>query len=73
MIDGLMRFLGLKSMEDRLEVRELKLADSERNGWFITYADGEPYAGPYKRRGDALGQLTRMRKQYTPAARRPRD
>lgn len=39
-------------------------------GWYITYPDGEALAGPYKREQDAKGQLTRMRNEYTPAARR---
>ena len=72
MLEGLMRFLGRLPKEDKFEVRELSLADGDQNGWYITYPDGEPYAGPYKRRADAQGQLTRMRKQYTPASRRPR-
>lgn len=59
-------------LEDTLEVRELSLGDSGSNGFFIVHPDGEAYAGPYKRRADALGQLTRIRKSYTPGARRPR-
>lgn len=39
-------------------------------GWFITDVFGLPYAGPYKREKDAKGQLTRLRKGYTPAARK---
>jgi hypothetical protein len=74
MLEGLMRFLGLnRNVESTLEVRELKLSDSDANGFYIVYPDGEPYAGPYKRAGDAQGQLTRLRKSYTPASRRPRD
>jgi hypothetical protein len=38
-------------------------------GWFICHKSGHPYAGPYKRAKDAKGQLTRLRKGYTPAAR----
>lgn len=42
-------------------------------GFFICFADGGPYAGPYKRAKDAKGQLTRLKKGYTPAARLVRD
>ena len=72
MLEGLMRFLRISRLEDKLEVRELSLADGDSNGFYITYPDGEPYAGPYKRAADAQGQLTRLRNQYTPASRRPR-
>jgi hypothetical protein len=38
--------------------------------WYIM--DGENIlAGPYKTRGAAKGQLTRLLKGYTPASRRP--
>lgn len=67
MLEGLKRFLGIKSIEDRLEVREID------GSFYLTYEDGEPYAGPYRRARDAKGQLTRMRNTYTPASRRPRD
>lgn len=39
-------------------------------GWYIVNKFGVPYAGPYKREQDAKGQLTRLRKGYTPAARK---
>lgn len=39
-------------------------------GFFIAFADGTKYAGPYGREKDAKGQLTRLRKSYTPAARK---
>lgn len=70
MLDGLKRFLGFKVDEDSFEIKEMTFADPERNGFYIVRAEGDPYAGPYKRAADAKGQLTRMRKQYTPAARR---
>ncbi len=38
--------------------------------WYIFNHHGEKYAGPYKREKDAKGQLTRLRKGYTPAARK---
>lgn len=41
------------------------------SGWYIVkYEDEILYAGPYKREKDAKGQLTRLRKGYTPAARK---
>lgn len=39
-------------------------------GWYILFPSGKLYAGPYKREKDAKGQLTRLRKGYTPAARK---
>lgn len=41
----------------------------DRNGWYI-FNGIEAYAGPYSREKDAKGQLTRLRKGYTPAARK---
>lgn len=38
--------------------------------YFICSGSGMPYAGPYMREKDAKGQLTRLRKGYTPAARK---
>ena len=73
MFDGLKRFLGVATKEDELHVEERNFADADGNGWYIVYPDGQPYAGPYKRESDAKGQLTRMRRSYTPAARRFRD
>lgn len=64
MLEGLKRFLGIKSLEDKLEVREID------GSFYLAFEDGEPYAGPYKRKGDAQGQLTRMRNTYTPGSRR---
>lgn len=70
MFEGLKRFLGFKPNEDKLFVKEMVWGDENKNGWFIVNADGSPYAGPYSRRQDALGQLTRLRQSYTPASRR---
>jgi hypothetical protein len=42
----------------------------EGEGWYILKESGEPYAGPYAREKDAKGQLTRLCKGYTPAARK---
>lgn len=39
-------------------------------GWYILDVFGLAYAGPYAREKDAKGQLTRLRKGYTPAARK---
>lgn len=66
MIDGLLRFLKLKSREAdyTVEVRT-------DGGAYIMDGD-RIVAGPYQRVGDAKGQLTRLRSQYTAAARRPR-
>ena len=50
---------------DRLQV------DLGEDGWYIFEQDGAMYAGPYKTAAAAKGQLTRLRKGYTPAARRP--
>lgn len=44
--------------------------EDKTEGWFIYDTFGLPYAGPYKRKQDAKGQLTRLRKGYTPAARK---
>lgn len=44
--------------------------DLEMTGFYICRADGTAYAGPYTREKDAKGQLTRLRKGYTPAARK---
>lgn len=41
----------------------------ESNGFYIV-KNGKLYAGPYARQKDAKGQLTRLRKGYTPAARK---
>ena len=47
------------------------IVDGVDGEWYICFPDGEKYAGPYRRAQDAKGQLTRMRNEYTPAARRP--
>ena len=64
MLDGLMRFLGITPKEDNMYVA------TTTDGSFIFNHDGTVYAGPYKREKDAKGQLTRLQKSYTPAARR---
>jgi len=71
MFEIIKRIFSRSSMEDNLSVRFIALDEGLGvSGYYIVYEDGEPYAGPYKREGDAQGQLTRMRKSYTPAARR---
>lgn len=40
------------------------------DGFYILDVFGLPHAGPYAREKDAKGQLTRLRKGYTPAARK---
>lgn len=71
MFDAIKRMFKRHSFEDSLDVRFIALDEGLGvSGYYITYPDGEPYAGPYKRERDAKGQLTRMRKEYTPAARR---
>jgi hypothetical protein len=52
---------------DKMYVDELEDYPGQ---WFICDVFGLPYAGPYKREKDAKGQLTRLRKGYTPAARK---
>jgi hypothetical protein len=56
---------------DSLSISYLTGAEKpEDEGWYIVNLDGTEYAGPYKTNGAAKGQLTRLRKGYTPAARR---
>ncbi len=62
---------GKKSPVETMEIKYLSgnelLAGAD--GWYIVKGI-EAYAGPYKRERDAKGQLTRLRKGYTPAARK---
>lgn len=61
-----------KSPVDRMIVELITSPEDFENGtegWYICHADGMPHAGPYNRKKDAKGQLTRLRKGYTPAAR----
>jgi hypothetical protein len=44
--------------------------EGNKDGWYILDVFGLTYAGPYRREKDAKGQLTRLRKGYTPAARK---
>lgn len=48
---------------------ETMIIQNDFDGWYICYANCKPFAGPYAREKDAKGQLTRLRKGYTPAAR----
>jgi hypothetical protein len=74
-----MDFLGLKALfrwiggkknpVETMTISYLQAGHPEFDGWYID-KDGIPYAGPYKREKDAKGQLTRLRKGYTPAARK---
>lgn len=72
-LKALFRWNGSKSPVETYKV--LFLSDPEEDdfdssGWYIVKNDSELYAGPYKRERDAKGQLTRLRKGYTPAARK---
>lgn len=61
---------GKKSpVETKMTISYLHVDHPEVDGWYIDL-DGVPYAGPYGREKDAKGQLTRLRKGYTPAARK---
>lgn len=63
-------FRGSKNpVETMRVVQNLSDPSGLENGWYIAL-DNEPYAGPYKRERDAKGQLTRLKKGYTPAARK---
>lgn len=73
MFERLMRFLGRKPEEMKMQVKMSVMDESGLpDGWYIVTAGGEPHAGPYKRESDAKGQLTRLQSSYTPASRRPR-
>lgn len=39
------------------------------NGFYLAFENDVAFAGPYRREKDAKGQLTRLRRGYTPAAR----
>jgi hypothetical protein len=65
-LKALYRLLGGKNNEQNLTI---EFHDEEVPGWFIM--DGSTFfAGPYKTKGAATGQLTRYLKGYTPASRR---
>lgn len=55
-----------------MKVKYVELVGPNENlsGWYICLSNDLVYAGPYKREQDAKGQLTRLRKGYTPAARK---
>jgi len=60
--------------ENKFTVEYLTSPEDHENGtdgWFIVRPDGMPHAGPYSREKDAKGQLTRLQRSYTAAARRP--
>lgn len=65
-------FRGGKSPVDTMEVRNIELIEPNQHlsGWYIVMDGNLLYAGPYAREKDAKGQLTRLRKGYTPAARK---
>lgn len=70
-LKALFRWNGSKSPVENFSVREVYNENyPEDNGWYIFKYDTIAYAGPYKRERDAKGQLTRLRKGYTPAARK---
>lgn len=65
-------FEAIKRMFARADAWEDKLTIEEVGpNEFYIIRDGERYAGPYGREKDAKGQITRMKRSYTPAARRP--
>lgn len=70
-------FEAIKRMFARTNEKKLRVEgftnDAGETAYLIVYEDGSPYAGPYKREKDAKGQLTRMRRTYTPGARRPQE
>lgn len=65
MLEGLMRFLGVTPKESKMYI------EGQDDVYYIMSEGGQVFAGPYKREKDAKGQLTRLRKSYTPASRRP--
>lgn len=71
MITKIKEFFGSK--KSPVEEMTIRHAFNENypdaNGWYI-FKGIEAYAGPYAREKDAKGQLTRLRKGYTPAARK---
>lgn len=75
MIEGLLRFLGFKEVPSNPYnwINNLHI-DEVDGGWYImlgkTVQLRKKYAGPYKTAAAAKGQLTRLRKGYTPAAKR---
>lgn len=73
-LKALFRWNGSKSPVETYKVIYLAAYDIDEGdniaGWYIVKNDNELYAGPYKRERDAKGQLTRLRKGYTPAARK---
>ena len=74
-LKALFRRSGTKSPVETFTIEQIAYGyglddnDEIEKGWYIVSAN-EPYAGPYKREKDAKGQLTRLRKGYTPAARK---
>lgn len=66
-------FSSKKSPVESMKVEQLPRLNEDGvfvEGEYYILLNGAPYAGPYKREQDAKGQLTRLRKGYTPAARK---